>query len=278
MSGPRLLKGLDSFRGNWGLITGGSSGIGREFARRAAASGMNLVVVARNRDPLDRLASEIKKEHNVQVRVFCSDFSQENEPHRLAGELRDQGIRIQFLCHAAGFGSWGPFMEGNPLLFTKLVNLNTNALIALLFEFHDDLASHLTSAVVIVSSRAGYHPLPNMAVYSAAKSFSQTLSQALFSEWEKEGIIVQALMPGAVDTALEANQSILSEGILRRKDMESPDEVVKASLAGLASRKPRVITGKGVGWQRFFSTILPRKLFLRAVMSKFQKVPKKPKE
>ncbi|MBK8575940.1 MAG: SDR family NAD(P)-dependent oxidoreductase [Elusimicrobia bacterium] len=146
----------------------------------------------------------------------------------------------------------------------------------LLLGFHDDLASHSTSVAVIVSSRAGYQPMPNMAVYAACKAFSQSLAQALFCEWEKEGIQVQSLMPGAVDTELEANQNLLREGILRKADMQNPNEVVEASIQGLINKSPRVFTGKGAWLQRICAALLPVTTLLRAIHKQFAtKSPKR---
>ncbi len=244
--------GLESFRGHWGLMTGASSGIGREYARRAAAAGLNLILVARRQGPLNDLARELEKTCNIQTRVFSSDLAQPGESIRIAETLKSEKIRIRFLCHAAGFGYWGSFTDGDSRLLTALVNLNTNTLIEMLLQFHDDLASHATSAAVIVSSRAGLHPIPTMAVYAAAKSFSQSLSQALHVEWEKEGIYVQALMPGAVDTSLAANHVLLAKTVLRKEEMQTPKEVVDASLRGFAHKKTQVMTGKGTAMQRFF--------------------------
>lgn len=266
MTNLKYLNELESFKGNWGLITGASSGIGLEYAKRLARIGMNLVLVARNQGPLNAVAQELEKENHIQTRVISADLAQPKNSIKIAEALKTEGIRIRFLCHSAGFGNWGSFIEGDSEVLTNLVNLNTNSLIELLLRFHDDLASHATSAVVIVSSRAGLHPMPTMAVYAAAKSFAQSLSQALHVEWEKEGIYVQALMPGAVDSLLEANRELLSKGILRRDEMETPKEVVDASLRGFALKKPRIMTGKGTAMQRFFSTVLPTRLYLRLVM------------
>lgn len=269
MTNLKYLNELESFKGNWGLITGASSGIGLEYARRLARIGMNLVLVARNQGPLNAVAQELEKENHIQTRVISADLAQPKNSIKIAEALKAEGIRIRFLCHSAGFGNWGSFIDGDSEVLTNLVNLNTNSLIELLLRFHDDLASHPTSAVVIVSSRAGLHPMPTMAVYAAAKSFAQSLAQALHVEWEKEGIYVQALMPGAVDSLLEANRELLSKGILRREEMEPPKEVVDASLRGFALKKPRIMTGKGMAIQRFFSTVLPTRLYLRLVMKHY---------
>ena len=269
-------QNLFSFKNDWAVVTGASSGIGRAYAERLAAAGMNLVLIARDSARLEKTAVQLMARHSVKTLSLPMDLEDQNEQLRMKGILYEKGIRIRFLCHAAGFGFWGPFLGGDATLYARLVGVHVTATLNLLLGFHDDLASHSTSVAVIVSSRAGYQPMPNMAVYAACKAFSQSLAQALFCEWEKEGIQVQSLMPGAVDTELEANQNLLREGILRKADMQNPNEVVEASIQGLINKSPRVFTGKGTWVQRICAALLPVTTLLRAIQKQFATKSPKP--
>ena len=262
---------LLNFRKDWALVTGASSGIGRAYAGRLAAAGINLVLVARDRSRLETTAAQLKEQHGVPALCLPLDLENQEDIIRLKEILLEKGIRVRFLCHAAGFGFWGTFLDGSAAVYERLVRVHVMATMNLLFNFHDDLASHPTSAVVIVSSRAGYQPMPNMAVYAACKAFSQSLAQALFCEWEKEGIHVQTLMPGAVDTGLETNQHLLRQGLLRKEEMQTAQEVVECSIRGLSHKVPCVFTGKGVWVQRICGTLLPVKTILRSIHKQFSK-------
>lgn len=260
---------LDAFRGDWGFVTGASSGIGRAYAERLASAGMNLVLIARGRDRLRLAAQELEDRYGIQTHVLSLDLSVPGCVPILKQFVDERGLRIRFLCHAAGSSFWGRFIDGEASLYAGMVEVHVTTIIDLMLSFHDDLASHQTSAAVIVSSRAGHHPLPNMAVYGAVKAFSCSLSQALFSEWEKEGIQVQALMPGAVDTNLFENRRLLAEGVIKKTDLQSPQQVVEQSVRGLQRHVPKLFTGTGVWFQRICFTLFPAEIFLRAVYKNF---------
>src|SRR5438094_6797443 len=97
---------LSTYRGDWALVTGASSGIGREFALQLAASGMNVVLVARRKELLDSLATELSGRHGVEARVVARDLAQPDAAADIKSHLSSQGCRIRLLCNNAAFGHW----------------------------------------------------------------------------------------------------------------------------------------------------------------------------
>jgi short-subunit dehydrogenase len=105
-------QNLFSFKNDWAVVTGASSGIGRAYAERLAAAGMNLVLIARDSARLEKTAVQLMARHSIKTLSLPMDLEDQNEQLRMKGILYEKGIRIRFLCHAAGFGFWGPFLGG----------------------------------------------------------------------------------------------------------------------------------------------------------------------
>ncbi|MBK8575939.1 MAG: SDR family NAD(P)-dependent oxidoreductase [Elusimicrobia bacterium] len=104
-------QNLFNFKNDWAVVTGASSGIGRAYAERLAAAGMNLVLIARDSARLEKTAVQLMARHSIKTLSLPMDLEDQNEQLRMKGILYEKGIRIRFLCHAAGFGfgglSWG---------------------------------------------------------------------------------------------------------------------------------------------------------------------------
>lgn len=252
--------------GQWALVTGASSGIGREFAVQLAAKGINVAIVARRRERLEALADELRERHGVQVEPIAADLAQPGTPALLKQRLAQQGIRIRLLCNNAAFGRWGRFEETPAELYREMIELNTTALVAMCHAFMSDLASFPSSLVINVSSPAGYQPVPYMAVYAASKAFVQSFSQALHGEWKARGVHVQTLVPGPTESEFDATALAYASALTER---DAPAHVVRASLARLDARRPVVAAAKGTFKQRFFAGLFPPSIVIREVGKMF---------
>lgn len=258
----KLQEGQD----HWALVTGASSGIGREFCRSLAAAGMHVAMVARRESLLTSLAKEIHDQHRVQTLPIPEDISRDGAAARIHETLKQHGATVRLLVNNAASGRWGPFENESADNYQNMIHLNTTALVSLCREFLPDLVSFPTSAVINVSSQAAYQPVPFMAVYGATKAFVHSFSQALYGEWKKRGVHVQTLVPGPTESEFDAKAGAYEVGITRRG---SPRDVVAAALAGLPKDQPVVASIRGTYKQRLFAAIAPSRMVIQTVAKMF---------
>ncbi|UZN02957.1 SDR family NAD(P)-dependent oxidoreductase [Cellulomonas sp. S1-8] len=182
------------------LVTGASSGIGAELARRLAARGSALVLVARRTDLLEALATEIRTAHGVRVDVVTADLVEPGAADRLAAEVERRGLRVTSLFNNAGFGLHGDFHTSDPQRVNDMVQLNVVALTDVTRVFIEGLRDAGTGVLVNVASIVAYLPLPSSAVYAATKAYVLHLTEALWLESAGSGLRVLALSPGVTRT------------------------------------------------------------------------------
>lgn len=262
---------LSDAKGDWALVTGASCGIGHEFATQLAQAGMNVVLVARSEEKLQTLADTLRARHGIAAHVAVADLAVAGAADALQAQLAQAGIRVRLLCNNAGAGRWGRFEDSTAADYEKINALNTTALVSMCHAFFADLASFPLSAVINVSSAAAYQPVPYMAMYAASKAFVQHFSQALHGEWKEHGILVQTLVPGPTESEFDARAGAYESALTKR---DTPDKVVRASLAGLERGMPVVTVARGTYKQRFFAGLFPPAMVIREVGKMF-KPPKK---
>jgi len=253
-------------KGHWALVSGASSGIGREFAMQLAQHGVHVVLVARRKDRLEALAAELRERCNVRICVVAADMTQKGMVGELKERLAREGIRIRVLCNNAAFGRWGRFEETPPELYQEMIELNTTVVMKMCHAFLEDLSSYPTSLVINVSSPASYQPIPYMAVYAASKAFLQSFSLALHGEWKSRGVLVQTLVPGPTESEFDATARAYESALTRRG---TPGDVVRASLTRLDGRRPVISSAKGTYKQRFFAGLFPPGIVVREVGKMF---------
>ena len=186
-------------RGGTALITGASSGLGVEFAKRFARRGSNLVLVARRADRLEALAAELRASSGVEVTVVPADLGVPGAAASLHAELERRGIRVTSLVNNAGFGSHGAFDAADPERMTGEIQLNVGTLVELSRAFMPQLLEG-RGALVTVASTAAYQPTPGMAVYGATKAFVLSFTESLWAEARGTGLRVLAVSPGSTKT------------------------------------------------------------------------------
>jgi short-subunit dehydrogenase len=184
------------------LITGASSGIGRELAKVFAANGFDLVVVARRRDPLAALAKELARAHRSRVAVVSLDLTAEGAPRQLFDTIRRRALEIDVLVNNAGVAVFDRFLENDLDSQLDLVRLNVIAVTALTRLFVPTMVARGRGRVLNVASSAAFQPTPSLAVYGASKAFVLSLSESLAVELEGTGVTVTALCPGFTETPL----------------------------------------------------------------------------
>jgi short-subunit dehydrogenase len=227
------------FRNQTTLITGASSGLGALFARRLAARGSHLVLVARRTDRLEELAAELSQ---VTVTTISMDLSQPGAGAKLAAAVAERGIQVTSLINNAGFGTHGLFHEADPQRITDEITLNVTSLAEISRAFIEPLRAHGGGVLVNVASIAGYQPSPTLAVYAATKAFVLNFTEALWAESRGTGLKVMALSPGATATEFF---DVAGQGADGGTARMSADTVVDLAIKALDRRNtpPSLITG-----------------------------------
>ena len=182
------------------LITGASSGIGKELARIHAAKGGDLVLVARRIAELEALKTELITQFGVKVEVIAADLSDLSSAEKIFNKTEKRGISIEFLMNNAGFGGHGLFHERETENDLAMINVNVTSLMLLTKFYLPGMVERRKGRILNVSSTASFLPGPLQAVYYASKAFVTSFSQALAEELRNSGITVTALCPGPVDT------------------------------------------------------------------------------
>ena len=193
---------------NTALITGASSGIGKELATIHAERGGNLILVARSKDKLNELKVELEKKHKVLVSIIPKDLSAAGAAKELFNEVQSLGIQVDYLMNNAGFGLVGKFHELPWERQMQMINLNMIALIELTYLFLQEMVPRNNGKILNTSSTAGLIPGPLQAVYFASKAYVSSFSNAIAEELYDKNITVTALLPGATETGFAKTSGV----------------------------------------------------------------------
>ncbi len=242
------------------LITGASSGIGEVFARKLAARGRSVLLVARSEDKLITLCNELGRSNNVRAQYIALDLSQPESAARLFEEVEQRGLSVEMLINNAGFGSMGDFAKLDLARELNMIDLNIKSLVELTHLFLQPMLARKQGTIINVASTAAFQPVPFMATYAATKAFVLSFSEALWEENRTRGIQVMALCPGVTETNFfEAARGQKPPA----RVAQTPEEVVDTALRGLAQNRSHIISG----WTNYFMTqserLVPRSLITR---------------
>src|ERR1700733_5560970 len=154
------------------VVTGASSGIGREFARQLGARGHRVTLVARREGRLRELADELASRNGVQAEVVAADLSDESQRDRLAFELEQRGLTVEIVVNNAGFGIYRPLHASDRKRELEQVRVDVEAIVDLNARYIPGMVERRRGTVIVVSSSAGFQPLPGNGTYSASKAFA----------------------------------------------------------------------------------------------------------
>ena len=256
---------------NTTLITGASSGIGAAFARKLAARGRNVLLVARSEDKLIALCNELGRLSGVRAQYVVMDLSAPDAGVRLLEETQKRELTIDMLVNNAGFGSMGDFAKLDLPTELEIIDLNVKSLVDLTYRFLAPMRERRQGTIINVASTAAFQGVPFMATYAATKAFVLSFSEALSEENRQHGIRVLALCPGVTDTNFFAASKIDRPPM---RTVQTAEEVVDTALRGLARGKSVVISG----WANWFvveaERVVPRsvvtKVAAKALRSRFE--------
>ena len=250
---------------NTALITGASSGIGREFARYHASRGGDLVITARRAEELDALKAELEDKHGVTVHTIPLDLGTADGPAELHAAVRATGADIEILINNAGFGGRGAFVERPLEDDLAMIDLNVKSLVALTHKVAGDMIARGDGGRILnVSSTASYMAGPLQATYFATKAFVSSFSMALAEELREHRITVTALEPGYVETEF-AERADLDNTALT-KSGATPEEVARFGYQAMRRGELRAINDGKLGFMlNWIMPFMPRKTALKMV-------------
>ena len=220
------------------LVTGASSGIGKEIARVLSSQGCDLVITARRRLELENLSKELTDRHSIDVKVVVADLSDQVGAENL---IRETG-EIDILVNNAGYGFLGEHMKLNQEGQLNMINLNIRALTHLTRHYGSEMKKQGSGRILNVASIAGYQPGPNMAVYCATKAYVLSYSRALHAELKKTGVSVTALCPGFVETGFQEVAG-MELGTLELSGAVPVDKVAETAVKAMRKGRREVIPG-----------------------------------
>lgn len=177
------------------LITGASSGIGKEFASSFGSRGFDLVLVARRREELEKLKHELEEEYTISVEIIVSDLLLEDSPKNIYEYCKRNNLNIGVLVNNAGYGDYGSFVDADINKLLKMIDLNNKALVSLSYYFAKDMKEEGYGHIINVGSVASFIPGPYMAVYYATKAFVLSFSTSLREELRDSNVKVSTLCP-----------------------------------------------------------------------------------
>ncbi len=243
------------------LITGASSGIGRDIAYYLAKQGYDLIIVARRKERLEKIKENVK----VKVKIVVLDLLNEKNVFKLYEQVKKENIDI--LINNAGFGLFGMFDKTDLKRELEMIDLNIKAYHILTKLFLKDFRKRNSGYILNVCSSAGFLAGPRLNTYYATKNYITKLTMAIYEELKHQKIQVHisALCPGPVAT--EFNQ--VAHGFFNLKEMSS-SKVAKYGIDKMFQKKLIIVPGWSVKLGLFFNRFIPWKLSL-AILYKIQK-------
>ncbi len=185
---------------NWAIVTGASSGIGKEFAHILASHQVNLVIAARNENALVSLADELTSKYKIKILIFPGDLSQQSKVIELVKFVRDHKIKPDYLINNAGFGDYGYFVDSHWSKEEKMIDLNIKTLTYLTKVYAIEMKERGSGKILNVASGAAFQPGPLMAIYFATKAYVLHFSEAIAEELSGTGVTLTALCPGPTES------------------------------------------------------------------------------
>jgi uncharacterized protein len=221
-------KSLLSKYGEWAVVTGASSGIGREIARQLAAEGLRLLLVARRAAELDQFRVEITSRCKAQAIALPIDLATSGASATVFDAAAN--LNTGLLVNAAGFGLGGPFLESGLREESSMIDVNCRALMELTHRFGSRFAAQRRGGIILLSSIVAFQGVPRSANYAATKAYVQSLGEALADELAAHGVDVLISKPGPTHSSFAARAGMEFSKAQRAEDVAS------ATLAALGRR------------------------------------------
>jgi len=219
----------------WAIVTGGSSGIGREFVLELSRRKLNVIATGRDEKRLKQLADEVKEKFKTQVHTFVVDLSSPQKVKRFIEEV--SSFEIDLLVNNAGFGLYGEFVKLDSEEIENMIEVNVKALTVLSHHFAKQMVQRRRGGIINVSSIAGYMPLAYFNAYSATKAYVYYLSLALWAELKKYNVHVLCVAPGPTRTRF-FERAFKDQSFRTFGKLMDPKQVAFGAIEAFEKRKP----------------------------------------
>lgn len=237
--------------GPWAIVTGASSGIGKEFAKQIASNGINIVLVARRLSLLKQVGDELTKKFGVECRVVEADLSTDDFIEKITKITDD--LDIGLVISNAGFAILGQFLKSNVTEQLAIVKLNVATNLVLVHHFGQKLAKRGSGGILLVSAMWASGGIPYLSNYAATKAYVTSLGEGLHVEFKKFGVHVTVLLPGPTDTPAVSRTGIDPKNAPVK--LMPVEQCVSEGLDALNANHATHIAGS---MNRFMTAIIPR--------------------
>lgn len=242
------------------LITGASSGIGRDIAELFARDSHDVILVARRREKLEEIADELRQKFQVQAHVFECDLSVPGAPGELVESIESAGLRVDFLVNNAGFGTLGKFWELDTQKELDQIQVNVSALVHLTSLLLPGMVQRDFGKVLNIASTAAFQAGPFMATYYATKAFVVSFSEALDHELDGTRVSVTAHCPGATATEFSSVSGNEEARLFKMQTPAKSENVALDAYQAMMEGKRVKIHGLKNAFGAVMAQIGPRKV------------------
>ena len=235
---------MENTSGKTALITGATSGIGRELTTLFAKDGYNLVLVARSGDSLRQIADEYEQQFGIKATTIPQDLADPKAAELIYEQTQQQDITVNVLVNDAGMGEYGKFATETDLQKElAIVQINAVSLMHLTKLYLKDMVSRNEGKILMLGSEVSVVPNPMMAVYGATKAFIKSFSEAIRNELNDTNITVTVLMPGATNTDFFNKAGAAHVKGADPAKTANPADVAKEGYDALMKGKDHVVAG-----------------------------------
>lgn len=246
------------------VVTGATGGIGSQLCEVLASHGLDLVLVARNEEVLEALATRLRSEYGIACEPLPCDLTVHGSADNLHAALVDSDIVCDILVNNAGFGDQTEFLDGDWKRQEQMVRLNVLALMHLTYLFGQDMRARGQGKILNVASVAAFVPGPHMATYFATKAFVLSFSEAIREELRGTGVTVTVLCPGTTDTGFWDAAHMDAHRVFAFMGAQSPESVAELGYEAMMAGRPRALHSIPTKLTNLASHLLPRTLVARA--------------
>jgi short-subunit dehydrogenase len=224
------------------LITGATSGIGREFAERFASIGYDLIITGRRKNVIEKVAKEISRKNGVKVSVILAELSVEAGISKVLKVIEKAG-HIDVLINNAGFGLDNLFYKETIENHIKMISVHINAAVRLTHAVLPGMVKAGSGIIINISSIGSFLPTPINAIYGGTKAFLNIFTESIYIEMRRKGIKMQSLCPGFTSTDFHIQMGIEEEIKKDVKNWMTPEQVVNCSMKALTKGNVICIPG-----------------------------------
>lgn len=245
------------------LITGGSSGIGLEFARQLANKGKNILIVSNQAEELEKATAIIHKEApTISIFALFQDLRAENSAKILYCYCKDNNLEVNLLINNAGIFSFKEVLDLSEDQLNFFIDLHIRSVTQLCHMFGADMKKRGRGRILNMSSMSCWMPMPGIGMYAATKAYIRVFSRSLYLELKEYGVTVTVACPGGIATNLFGLPKNLQHLGVRHGVLTTPQRFVKGALKATYKGKKQYINGFINHLAIFFVAILPTRVRL----------------